>query len=85
MTRPLYHSLLRKHARTIAVCLAGASMVWVVYGYSVRIFSPTREDSRLTVIFNQSEVTGQLRQRKNSAEAMPAHLTPERVDGGIMP
>jgi hypothetical protein len=48
---------------------------------------PADPNERLQVLFNESENLRQIRQEwlRFWQIDMPSHLTPERVDGGIMP
>ena len=56
-------------------------------GLPIRICPEDDPNERLSVLFNESENIGQLREEwKRFWETdMPSHLTPERVHGGIMP
>jgi hypothetical protein len=56
-------------------------------GLPINVY-PADPNERLSVLFNESENIGQLREEwKHFWEETdaPSHLTPERVDGGIYP
>jgi hypothetical protein len=74
------------------VCGAVFVAVLCLTGFAfAALHPPTQEaedsDIRLQVLFNQSEDIGQLREEWSRLwfSDAPSHLTPERVDGGIMP
>jgi tyrosine-protein phosphatase SIW14 len=61
-----------------------AKLECVVRNGVIRFRPQTSAESRNELLFNESEGHGQIRPHRID-EKMPMHLTPERVDGGIMP
>jgi tyrosine-protein phosphatase SIW14 len=77
---------IRAELRDAAVSRLRSTLEYLVPTMPIA-FYPADPNDRLQVLFNQSENLRDLREEwaKFYFSDMPKHLTPERVDGGIMP
>jgi hypothetical protein len=77
---------MRNKVQRLGLALAVAAVTLSNTGCILNLY-PADPNDRLQVLFNQSENLRQLRDEIGRFwfTDMPSHLTPERVDGGIMP